>query len=206
MTEVPAKIARAGWHVLPAPLRQRIRGNTGKRFIRFVPVAILAVIASQVTYIICIGPAGLTGGISGAAGWLAGAAVSYLASRWAWERRGRPDVLRETLPFWVVSISAGLVLTLASKLGVHVAEAMGLHGVARVAVADGFYFGANCVTFVSRFVIFHYVLFKDRRGRELAAARPQDAAVAAAAPDDQEEEPVSFALAGERPTEPPARR
>ena len=29
MTEVPAKIARAGWHVLPAPLRHRIRGNTG---------------------------------------------------------------------------------------------------------------------------------------------------------------------------------
>jgi len=205
MTEVPAKIARAGWRALPVSLRRFIRGNTAKRFIRFVPVAILAVLASQVTYIVCIGPAHLTAGISGAAGWLAGAAVSYLASRWAWERKGRPDVLRETLPFWAVSICAGVILTLASKLGVHVAEAMGLHGVARVAVADGFYFAATCVTFVSRFVIFHYVLFTDRRGRELAAARPADPAVQAAGPDGQDE-PVSFALAGERPAEPPARR
>jgi len=47
MTEVPAKIARAGWHALPASLRRRVRGNTGKRFIRFVPVAILAVLAGQ---------------------------------------------------------------------------------------------------------------------------------------------------------------
>jgi len=206
MTEVPAKIARAGWHALPVSLRRRVRGNTGKRFIRFVPVAILAVLASQVTYIICIGPAHLTAGISGAAGWLAGAAVSYLASRWAWERKGRPDVLRETLPFWIVSICAGLVLTLGSKLGVHVAESMGLHGVARVAVADSFYFAANCVTFVSRFLIFHYLLFNDRRGREVAAARPADPAVQAATADDDQGEPVPLALAGERPAEPPGRR
>jgi hypothetical protein len=32
----------------------------------------------------------------------------------------------------------------------------------RVAVVNGAYFVANCVTFVTRFAIFHYVLFADR--------------------------------------------
>ena len=50
-----------------------------------------AVAATQIVYIICIGPANLTAGISGALGWFAGAAVSYVISRWAWERKGRPQ-------------------------------------------------------------------------------------------------------------------
>jgi len=84
-------------------------------------------------------------------------------SRWAWERKGRPHLIKETLPFVAVSIGAGIVLTLASKLGNHVAVSMGLgETAAGVLVADIFYFGANCLTFALRFLIFHYVLFANR--------------------------------------------
>jgi hypothetical protein len=31
--------------------------------------------------------------------WFAGAVVSYALTRWTWNRTGRPDMLRETLPF-----------------------------------------------------------------------------------------------------------
>ena len=57
---------------------------------------------------------------------MAGATVSYVISRWAWERKGRPHLLKETLPFVAVSISAGIILTLASKLGNQVAASVGL--------------------------------------------------------------------------------
>ncbi|MGH3068860.1 MAG: hypothetical protein ACRDND_01315 [Streptosporangiaceae bacterium] len=133
-----------------------------KRFIRFAPAALCAVAATQITYIICLGPANLTAGVSGFAGWFAGAAVSYVISRWAWERKGRPHLLKETLPFVAVSIGAGVILTLASKFGNHVAMEMNLDGAARVVVADLFYFAANCLTFALRFVIFHFILFSDR--------------------------------------------
>jgi hypothetical protein len=62
--------------------------------------------------------------------------------------------------------------------------------VKRIAVVDGTYFAANCVTFLLRFLLFHYVLFADPRSpREPAVeqatvegATPR----AAAAADDPE--------------------
>ena len=170
MTHLSPRISDALWRIVPGPLRDRLRSNVVKRFIRFAPAAAFAVAATQITYIICIGPANLTAGISGALGWFAGAAVSYVISRWAWERKGRPSVLKETIPFAIVSICAGIILTLASKFGNSVAADMGLHhGVGKVLVADAFYFAANCLTFALRFLIFHFVLFRDRSAGEALA-------------------------------------
>jgi putative flippase GtrA len=164
MTLLPPRISDALWRIVPAPLENRLRSTVVKRFVRFAPAAVCAVAATQITYIICLGPANLTAGISGFLGWLAGATVSYVISRWAWERKGRPHLLKETLPFIAVSISAGIILTLASKLGNQVAASMGFHdGPGQVIVADAFYFAANCLTFAGRFLIFHYVLFADRK-------------------------------------------
>jgi len=47
MTVARPKIVNAAWHMLPEPLRGRLRGNTGRRFVRFVPVSMAAVAASQ---------------------------------------------------------------------------------------------------------------------------------------------------------------
>jgi putative flippase GtrA len=165
MTLIPPRISDALWRVVPAPLQNKLRSTVVKRFIRFAPAAVCAVAATQITYIICLGPANLTAGVAGFAGWFAGAAVSYVISRWAWERKGRPHPLKETLPFVAVSIGAGVILTLASKFGNHVALSMGLDGPAQVVVADMFYFAANCLTFALRFLIFHFVLFADRKAQ-----------------------------------------
>jgi putative flippase GtrA len=101
--------------------------------------------------------------------WFAGAVVSYILSRWAWERKGRPDVLRETLPFWVISAMVIVVLTLANHFAYHSASWMHLHGAKHVLWVDFVWLCANLVTFVLRFVIFHYVLFAERS--PLSAAR-----------------------------------
>ena len=165
MTLLPPRITDALWRVVPAPLQTRLRRTVVKRFVRFAPAALCAVAATQITYIICLGPANLTAGVAGFAGWFAGAAVSYVISRWAWERKGRPHLLKETLPFVAVSLGAGVILTLASKFGNGVARDMGLDGAARVIVADLFYLTANCLTFALRFLVFHFVLFADRNAR-----------------------------------------
>ena len=91
MTLLPPRISDALWRIVPAPLQRRLRSTVVKRFIRFAPAAFCAVAATQITYIICLGPANLTAGVAGFAGWFAGAAVSYVISRWAWERKGRPQ-------------------------------------------------------------------------------------------------------------------
>jgi putative flippase GtrA len=161
MTVVSPKMTEAAWGIVPGPLRRKLRTGGGRRLVRFAPAAVLALCATQLTYLICQ-IAHVTAGIAGAAGWLAGAAVSYVVSRWAWERKGRPNLVKETLPFWLISLCVGAVLTGTSKLAHYEARVLGLHGAKEVAFAQGLYLAANCVTFVVRFLIFHYFLFADR--------------------------------------------
>jgi putative flippase GtrA len=193
MTLAPPKIAKAAWHLLPGSLRRRLRTNTGKRFMRFVPVSLAAVAASQTTLAVLVGITRLSAGTSAVLASIAGAAVSYILSRWAWERKGRPHVLKETLPFWAVAISAWIVLGVTSHYASVWATSHGLSHWERVAVVNAAYLMANCVTFVTRFAIFHYVLFADRRSRGFAARRPNPSSL----PDvDAEPVPVPVTRGG----------
>jgi putative flippase GtrA len=145
-----------------AAVKRRLQTTIGKRFGRFIVVAAGGVVASQGTLTVCLGPVGWTAGRSAVAAWLAGAVVSYVLSRWAFEAKGKPHLLKETLPFGIVAVSAGVVLTLTTKWANQQALSMDLGHAQRVLFADAAYFVANCVTFVSRFLIFHFILFKDR--------------------------------------------
>jgi len=217
MTLARPKIVNTAWRMLPEPLRTKLRGNTGRRFVRFVPVSIAAVVASQITLAVLVGITQLSAGASAVIASMAGAGVSYVLSRWAWERKGRPHMLKETLPFWLVSIGAWIVLGLASHYASVWAVSMDFGHWQRVAVVNGAYFLANCVTFVSRFLIFHYVLFANR-GPEPAASTPAAGLGLAGGPGlagvpeladpprrADHDEPVSFARAADRPA-PRARR
>jgi putative flippase GtrA len=175
MTSVPDRIAEAAWRLTPAPIERKLRTEAGKRFTRFVPVAIAAVITSQVVLWVLTGPVKLSAGASGVIASMTAALVSYLLSRWAWERTGRPDLLRETLPFWVVSIAVWGVLGLTSHFASVWAHSMGYTHLKYHLVVQGAFFLMNCVTFVLRFLIFHYWLFAKRAEvppvpQELAAA------------------------------------
>jgi putative flippase GtrA len=170
----PSTAASAVLRRLPEPVRRRVCSVTGRRMARFAPAAMVALAASQLAYFLGGNVWHLTGRVTGAAGWLAGAAVSYVVSRWAWERRGRPRFLRETLPFVAISAVNGPVLIEASHFGYREAGALGLHGVAFHAFTQGFYLAANGVTFIVRFVIFNFVVFADRTAhRQLASSLPQ---------------------------------
>jgi putative flippase GtrA len=157
-----------------AAVERRLQTPVGKRFGRFILVAAGAVIASQVTLAVCLGPVGWTAGRSALTAWLAGAAVSYVLSRWAWERKGRPNLLKETLPFWIVAVGTAIVLTLTTKWANQRAIAMDMSHAERVLFAGAAYFLANCVTFLTRFLIFHYILFRDRGSKvsELVSELP----------------------------------
>jgi putative flippase GtrA len=170
MTFVPDEIAKAAWSVVPAPLERKLRTEAGIRFLRFAVSAIASVVISQVLLGILTGPVNLSAGPSGVIAAMIAGLVSYLLSRWAWERKGRPDWLRETLPFWTVSIAVWVILGLTSRYASAWALSMGYTHLMKHVVVQGAYFLANCVTFVARFLIFHYVLFRDKSRDEQAAA------------------------------------
>ena len=179
MTLAAPKIARAAWKTVPGPLREWLLSRNGRQFVRFVPVSVAAVIASQLMLAILVGLAHVSAGVSGVAASIVGAAVSYVLSRWAWHRTGRPHMLKETLPFWAVSVGAWLVLGLTSHYASVWAKSMGLSHWQQTLVVELAYLLANCVTFVTRFVIFHYLLFADR-GSMPQLAEPVEAADSAA--------------------------
>ena len=162
MPFAPSKSASVFLRRLPEPVRRRVCSPAGRRMARFAPAAMVALGASQLAYFLCGSVWHLTGRVTGAAGWLAGAVVSYGASRWAWERRGRPRFFRETVPFLAISVVNGPVLIEASHFGYRQAGALELHGIAFHAFTQGFYLAANGVTFLMRFVIFNFVVFADR--------------------------------------------
>jgi putative flippase GtrA len=167
MPPAASKLAHAAWGKLPESLRRRFRSEGGKRLLRFAPAAVLALAATQITFFVCANILHSTGRIAGAAGWLAGAAVSYGASRWAWERKGRPNLLKETLPFVAISIAVGVILTETSHFAYNVAAAHDMQGLERAVFLQVVYLAANGVTFLMRFVFFHYVLFADRSAAEV---------------------------------------
>ena len=153
----------------------KLRSTIGMRFTRFARAALAALAASEGTLAICDGVFHMTGGRAAVLSWFAGAVVSYLMSRWAWERKGKPDFLRETVPFWVISALVVVILTLCTKLGYHVAASLHLRGAEHVAFVGFFFLIANFITFLTRFVIFHYVVFGEPRAAAPAAAPDPDA-------------------------------
>ena len=140
-------------------LTQKARSKLGIRFGRFTVAAIAAFATTEVVLTICVGPLDLTATWASLISWFSGALVSYVLSRWAWKRKGRPSLLKETLPFWVVSAMVVAILTVATKFGYHAASWLGLTGAERVLFVDAVYGVANVGTFLLRFLFFHYVLF-----------------------------------------------
>ena len=175
--------------VLPrigAAVQSKLRTTVGKRFSRFVVVAVASLGSSLVTLSLLLGVFHLSGGLAGILSAIVGAAVSYVLSRWAWERKGRPHLLKETLPFWLVSLGSWTVLGLTSHYASVWALEMGHTHWERVLIVDGAYLIANCLTFLTRFAIFHYLLFADR-GSKLSGS-VVSAAEAAGVPELEEDE------------------
>jgi putative flippase GtrA len=220
MAAISPKISAAAWRLVPGPARRRLETPAGRQFLRFVPVSLAALAASQLSLILLVGVAGTTAGKAGFVASVIGAAVSYVLSRWAWGRRGRPDLLRETLPFWIVSLAAWTFLSFASHEASVWSRSMGHTHWERTAVVAVVYFLANCLTFAARFLIFHFVLFArpaGDAGRGAQAGSPAGPGPAQSGPAQsgpaqsgpagaQDDDPAPLELAGDRRAEPRTRR
>src|SRR6201994_3485894 len=108
---------------------RKLKSPLGVRFARFAGAAAAALTATEVALTVGNGVLHLTATPAALVSWFAGAVVSYALSRWAWNRTGRPSVLRETIPFWVISGAVIVLLTLANKLGYRSAAWLHLTGV-----------------------------------------------------------------------------
>lgn len=155
-----------------AALERTLRGALRVQFARFAGAALAALTATEAALTIGNGVFHLTSTPAALASWFAGAVVSYALSRRAWRRTGRPDVLRETIPFWAISAAVIVILTTANKLGYRSAAWLHLTGARHVLWVDFIWLLANFGTFLVRFAVFHYVLFSDRPAAHRRLAAP----------------------------------
>src|ERR1700759_2029178 len=177
-------------------LTRKVRGKLGVRFGRFAVAALAAFATTEIVFTICAGPLGVSATWATLVPWFSGALVSYILSRWAWKRKGRPSLLKETLPFWVVSAMVVAILTVATKFAYHAASWLDLSGAERVLFVDAVYGVANIGTFLLRFLFFHYVLFAASVVKD-----PPGAAEEALASTDPGPEPFAPATESDRPDE-----
>jgi putative flippase GtrA len=184
-----------------APLWGRLRTKVGVRFTRFAGVAIASLATSEIALTLCNGVFHLSSTPAAIIAWFSGAVVSYVLSRWAWERKGKPDLLRETLPFWAVSLAVWGILGLTSHYASVWAHSMGYTHLMKHLVVQGAYFLMNCVTFVARFLFFHYVLFA-RRERGTPEPVPEELPTADVVVAGADTGPMSLLSGDRRPSGP----
>lgn len=163
-----------------------IRGPLGRTLTRYTVGSVIAMVVSEIALLLVFGlHIGGARTASGAA-WVSGAIANYFLNRnWAWERRGRAHPGKELLPYWATAV-AGLLLSMwatheATRLAPQVS---GDHTVV-TALVGAAYLVTYGVLFVAKFLLFHYVIFTDRRPRTDPSAegpeRPRPAAETAEA-------------------------
>ena len=134
------------------PLQERL-GRAHKP-IMYSLVSVIAVVVSQVVLILCHGVFDLSAVWSNIIAVAAGTVPSYSLNRsWVWGKKGNSHLWKEVVPFWALSF-LGLVL---STVTVAIAERWNDSTV----VIAGANLAAFGVLWVGKFLLLHYVLFKD---------------------------------------------
>lgn len=155
----------------PGLLRRLMRGRIAKILTRYTLGSALAFVASEVTLLGLLGFE-LTGAkLASICAWVAGSMVNYFSSRrWAWGRRGRASPWREVLPFWATSVVCLIASTWTSDLAHdHAPQVTSSHPL-QLAFVGTIYLGTYGVLFIGKFLLFHFVIFSDRKPAGAGAA------------------------------------
>ncbi|MCA1691350.1 MAG: GtrA family protein [Acidimicrobiales bacterium] len=141
-------------------LIQRARSPEGKKLVRYSMVSVIAVAVSQVVLLVAFGIFHLSARTSNITAVLISAIPSYYLNRaWAWGKRGRSNLMREVVPFWVMALIGLVFSTWAAGFAEsHADEITSSHlGTTLIVMAAAL--GAFGVLWIAKFVILNKVLF-----------------------------------------------
>ena len=137
----------------------------GRKPILYSAVSVIAVAVSQATLVLCHGVFGMDAVPANVIAVAAGTVPSYELNRsWVWGKNGKSHLWKEVVPFWTLSL-VGLVF---STVVVAVVETYNDTTMA-IALANLAAFG---VLWVGKFLLLHYVLFKEHDDATLSDQEP----------------------------------
>ena len=144
---------------MPAPFRRWYATEHGRKMTRYAMVSIVSVPVGLAG--IPLGLAlGLTPGWALVFGNTLGAVPSYWLNRsWVWGKGGRSHLVKEILPFWIISLVG---VAFSGWFG-HIAGTYAHHhhikGAGLAALLDGANLAAFGILWVAKYIIFNQVLF-----------------------------------------------
>ncbi len=145
-----------------------IRAVTSSRrwstFVRYAAGSLVATGCSEVVLVIGYGLFGLGPQAASIVAWVAGAVPNYLLNRrWAWRGRGKAALVREMLPYWVITLGTAALAIAATTA----ADGWVRHAVAgrseQSFLLAVVYLAAYGVVFVIKFALFDGWVFSAKR-------------------------------------------
>jgi len=134
------------------------------RLWRYGAGSVVAFVVSSVAVTVCYSWFGLGAITSSTIAFLAGAVPNWVLNRrWAWEKRGREGVGRETTLYALVTLASWGAYSAVTKLAALAVAGSG--ATERDVVVTVSYMGANVVFSALKYVAYDRVVFVDRGGR-----------------------------------------
>ncbi|CAN5274006.1 hypothetical protein BH20ACT3_BH20ACT3_01360 [soil metagenome] len=149
----------------------RSRRDLGGKLLRYAAGSGVATVCSQVTFIVLYGALGAGPAVASVGGWLAGAVPNYWLNRtWTWQRRGRPSMTREVLPYVAIVLATLLLATVATS-AVHAGlDSTQVSDRTRLVLVGSTFLGVYGVMFLLRYFML------DRLFRRVPAGSPPGSA------------------------------
>jgi putative flippase GtrA len=134
--------------------RRLSRPGALRKLLTYAGGSLVATICSEATLVVLYGLLHVAPASASVLAWVAGAVPNYWLNRsWTWQRRGRPDLRREVLPYAAVIGVTLLLATLGTK-GVDVwLRHAGTSSSTRVVLVAATFLGVYVVMFVLRFLL-----------------------------------------------------
>ena len=147
-------------NLLPAPFRRWYATPHGRRMTRYAMVSGVAVPVGEIGILIGLKALALTAGWANVFGNSLGAIPSYYLNRsWVWGKGGRSHLLKEILPFWVITIIGVIFGGWFGHLGGEYARHHRITGNTRVVLLLAANLAAFAILWVAKYIFFNRVLF-----------------------------------------------
>ncbi|MFC4002162.1 GtrA family protein [Prauserella oleivorans] len=158
--------------VTAAPRTSEPHAGQPRFFARLVRAATSSVLATAISQVTLIGLLwwGATPTVASAVAFVAGAIPNYfVARRWAWNRKGKPQVKGELLPYLAVIGLGALASVGLTTLAGMITEPLEISGFTRIIVLDAAYLIGYALVFVIKFALLDRLVF--RRPRHVVHAQ-----------------------------------
>jgi putative flippase GtrA len=131
------------------------------KLLRYLTGSVVATVCSEVVFVLLYGALGVGTTWSSLLSWVAGAIPNFWLNRsWAWQRKGRPDLRREVLPYVSIILATLVLATILTHLTDVWLHHEGVSSSVRVTVVAIVYLGTYVVVFALRFVMLERLFAK----------------------------------------------